>query len=316
MPDIITSDLHLSDNPRDDYRFQFFEQRLPRIMRQHDKPRLFLLGDMTEAKDHHSSRLVNRIVDGLIQLAEIGPVIWLRGNHDCDVPESPFFAFIKHMDNLHFINEVTLTDTWDLLLPHSRNPAEDWKGLPLKEARMILAHNTFAGAVDKVPLAGVPPPSKSIPIISGDVHVPQKLGNVTYVGSPYAIDFGDSFQPRLLIRRGITLTTLKLKGPQKRVLMFGEYPAGAFRAGDIVRIKVQLKRQDYDRWAEIRDKARKTAEEQGMIVESVVPIVEPGAIGKVEQRGRGPQSDQQTLADYCARYQIDRPTAQQGEELL
>ena len=33
-------------------------------------------------------------------------------------------------------------------------------------------------------------------VISGDIHVPQTIGPVTYVGSPYSVRFNDSFEGR------------------------------------------------------------------------------------------------------------------------
>jgi hypothetical protein len=325
VPDILTSDLHLSDNPRNEYRFQFFEQRLPKIMKQYggEDARLLLLGDLTDQKDYHSARLVNRIMDGLTALAQIGPVVWLRGNHDYDKDaQNPFFAFSRYARNISFINTPTEQDG-ELYLPHSRNPEIDWRGWQQAcgDVKIIFAHQTFTGAKGNngMPLGGVEPPSKTIPVVSGDVHGPQKIGNITYVGAPYTVHFGDEYEPRLLIRRGLTLISLKLKGPQKRVLEVDAEGLGRgdIGLGDIVRIKVTLARADYDRWASIRDGIRNKVEaELRCVVESVVPMVEVGDIGTFERRRRGPQSDAQTLSEYCKKYQVDEATRKQGEELL
>ena len=221
MTDLLTADWHLSDNPRDAYRFEFLEQRLPKLIRHYQISRLYLLGDLTEAKNHHSSQLVNRIIDGLLHIQDQGAEVFLlRGNHDSDADtDNPFFGFAGYFNDFHYIHQPTHFDG-DLLLPHSRDPARDWRDLDLAGVTMILAHATFTGAVgsNRAPLAGVAPPSSTIPIVSGDVHVPQKIGNVTYVGAPFSIDFGDDYQPRVLLRAGSKLTTVNLKGSQKRII--------------------------------------------------------------------------------------------------
>jgi hypothetical protein len=319
MRDLITADWHLSDNPRDAYRFSFLEQRLPKLIRHYNVTRLYLLGDLTEAKDHHGSHLVNRIIDGLVRLSDRSTVriMLLCGNHDYETDmEHPFFGFTGYIDGLHYIHQPTRDGT-DLLLPHTRDPATAWDKLDLRDVKMILAHATFSGAVgsNRVPLAGTPPPSTSIPIVSGDVHVPQRVGNVTYVGAPYSVDFGDGYQPRVLLRHDGKLTTIKLKGPQKRIIDWPNREHAA-QPGDIVRIQVKLKRADYDRWAELREQARTWGVDAGLVVESVVPVITPAHGTPVERALRGPQSDQQTLKNYCDKFQIDKPTAQQGEELL
>jgi calcineurin-like phosphoesterase family protein len=221
MRELITADLHLSDNPRDEYRFRFVEQRLPKLLKHYAVDTLYILGDLTEQKDYHSARLVNRIMDALVAAAEHAEVVWLRGNHDYSADmDNPFFGFVGYVPNLHYIGQPTRRGT-DLLLPHTRDPQSAWRGLDLAGVQMILAHATFAGAIgaNGMPLPGIDPPSPTIRIISGDVHTPQTHANITYVGSPYSIDFSDEFQPRVLLREaGNKITSLRIKGPQKRVL--------------------------------------------------------------------------------------------------
>jgi hypothetical protein len=97
-----------------------------------------------------------------------------------------------------------------------------------------------------------------------------------------------------------------------KIKLFGEaYP------GDIVRIKVKLQRADFDRWTEIREQARTMAQSLGYIVESVLPLVDAAdIIASAHRNSRGPQSDAETLTEYCQKYQVDEPTAKQGQELL
>jgi calcineurin-like phosphoesterase family protein len=320
MRELLTADLHLSDHPRDEYRFRFVEQRLPKLLKHYAVDTLYILGDLTEQKDYHSARLVNRIMDALVAAAEHAEVVWLRGNHDYSADmDNPFFGFIGYVPNLHYIGQPTRRGA-DLLLPHTRDPQTEWRGLDLAGVQMILAHATFAGAIgaNGMPLPGIDPPSATIRIISGDVHTPQTHANITYVGSPYSIDFGDDFAPRLLLREADGITSLKLKGPQKRVLTIDKRGLeGTANPGDIVRIKYRLERADYDRWAELREDTRGRAQSLGYIVESVLPLVDAAEIiASAHRNSRGPQSDAETLTEYCQKYQVDERTAKQGQELL
>ncbi|RPI87194.1 MAG: hypothetical protein EHM40_23155, partial [Chloroflexi bacterium] len=76
---LVTSDLHLTDRPRDAHRFGLFKW-LAKKQRKHGVKATFILGDITDKKDNHSSALVNRVVNELTQLEP--PVYVLKGNHD------------------------------------------------------------------------------------------------------------------------------------------------------------------------------------------------------------------------------------------
>ena len=56
----------------------------------------------------------------------------------------------------------------------------------MQYARRIFTHNTFAGAIraNGVQLGGIPLDAlPDVPIISGDIHNPQRNGRLTYVGA-------------------------------------------------------------------------------------------------------------------------------------
>ena len=90
MSYLLIGDPHLSDRPRDDYRFALFDQ--VRVWQDIHKPQAtFLLGDLTHEKDRHSAALVNKTVEGILKLKP--PVFILKGNHDYIDPENPFFKF-------------------------------------------------------------------------------------------------------------------------------------------------------------------------------------------------------------------------------
>src|SRR5574337_515989 len=108
MPFLISSDWHLSDNPRDAYRFKIIRRVVPDFVRRHNVKALFNLGDLTESKDAHKAELVNDVVDLFYELAQLCPIYILRGNHDwLSSPDSPCFAFLKRIPNITWINTPT-----------------------------------------------------------------------------------------------------------------------------------------------------------------------------------------------------------------
>jgi hypothetical protein len=90
-----------------------------------------------------------------------------------------------------------------LLLPYTANPKETWHGIRLSSYAALFMHATVTGAVVE---NGVVMENSKFPILprsckvySGDVHVPQTVANITYVGAPYPIKFGDKYPCRMLL---------------------------------------------------------------------------------------------------------------------
>src|SRR5882672_7996340 len=193
---LITSDLHLSDRPRDSYRFGLFKW-LARQQQLNRADATFILGDITERKDNHPSTLVNRIVDELIGLKP--PVYILKGNHDFIDPDNPYFRFLNCIDGVYFITTPTTLHGFTMI-PHCRDQTEFNAACDLiKPQTGVLIHQTLNGAKAEsgARLAGLQatPIEAKHPLgcWAGDVHRPQRHGLVTYVGAPYTVRFGDDF---------------------------------------------------------------------------------------------------------------------------
>jgi hypothetical protein len=110
---------------------------------------------------------------------------------------------LSEIANIRYIAEPIKSEGL-LWLPHTRDWQQDWRSIDMRGARRILTHNTFAGAVgaNGVELGGIPLDAlPNVPIISGDIHSPQRNGRLTYVGAPYTVDFGDEYEPRADPRR-------------------------------------------------------------------------------------------------------------------
>lgn len=279
MNTLLASDLHLTDAPRDSYRWGLFPW-MRMACKVEDVRQVILLGDVTDAKDFHSSRLVNRIVDELAEFAKIGVgVTILRGNHDGIDPDTPYFRFLSHMENVDFISKPTHNGPY-IFLPHSKNLEADWRKLqkenkyPITASTTMFLHATVGGckAENGMEMKGTPLSLfDSFPgyIYAGDIHVPQKIGPVEYVGSPYPVRFGDTFDPRCLLLNSDGSTTDLLypclrrhKLIVSRAMQIETGEVGV-RRGDQVKVVVQLQQRDALDWEKYRDEVRQTIEEAG-----------------------------------------------------
>src|SRR3974390_2270860 len=137
---LITSDIHLSDRPRDSYRFGLFKW-LVQQQRQHNTTPTFILGDLTHEKDNHSSLLVNRAIDEMTQLKP--PVYILRGNHDGIDPNNPYFGFLSCIDGFEFVGIPTARNFGVSLIPHYRRQADFDEALEgVNPGCAIMVHQT------------------------------------------------------------------------------------------------------------------------------------------------------------------------------
>lgn len=247
---LLTADLHLTDKARDAYRFGLFDW----LAKQQAKLRptaTYILGDLTDSKDRHSSVLVNKLVDGLNVLQR--PIFILKGNHDYIDPDNPFFGFLSHIEGLIFVNKVMEAQDGVWMIPHCGTQAEldaACKQVP-KNPDVIMLHGAFEGAIAETGarLSGfsLSPVENREPgaIWAGDIHRPQRVGRLlTYVGSPYHVRFGDDFNPRVLFVDGSKTTNLHFAAPRKWSLSIND-PADletmGLRPGDQVKIEIQLR---------------------------------------------------------------------------
>lgn len=277
---LITTDLHINMKADDEYRWAFLGA-LPALIDEHDVTHLLVLGDLTHDKDKHPSVLVNRLVGVLTDIAEHVEEMWiLKGNHDYVDPANPFFQFLNHFhSDIHFI-----VDPYEgparvfypekvLMLPHTRTPAKDWK--KFKPVKWCFMHQTVTGAVasNGAEMIGEKIPRKIFDcenILSGDIHVPQTIKGVTYVGTPYHVHFGDAFHPRLMlidVEEDVIEEIPYDVAPRKISLKLSSpdqlEEVDFIRSGDFVKVQVQMPRSDFPLWKKISDKLRAQLMELG-----------------------------------------------------
>jgi len=260
---IITSDLHLSDRSKDKYRWRFLKW-LKKQMDSLKETELVVCGDITDAKDKHSAKLVNKIIDTFSAFP--GDVFLMKGNHDYLDEDCPFLRFLRGAlgDKIRFLSEPQFIGT-TLFLPHSRNPITQWNAIKPNKAMMIICHQTFNQAVAE---KGHELSSFLLPsywsargfeglVVSGDIHVPQQLGDVTYCGAPYPVKFGDSYEPRILRYDGDKLKSIKVPSIKRLSLDLADVEELAeekLSKGDQLKVRVHLPRSEFGSWA--KHKAR------------------------------------------------------------
>jgi hypothetical protein len=269
FPAIITTDLHLTANPRDEYRWGIFPWLTEQAIK-HGAPEIAILGDLTDAKDYHSAELVNRLTKALYDLSDKTRVSILMGNHDYLKGGNPFFNFLNVIDGVRFITKP-LVDTdgpaWCLWLPHSKNPTVDWADQPMNRSRFIFMHQTVNGAtsesgqVMESSLSSEFKIGYKAQIYSGDIHVSQKIGDVEYVGTPYPIRFGDDARFRCLLLDAnirddeIVATDLYFPSIKKMTIEMDDLrdldPLIQL-AGNQIKIRYSLAPEDRHKWPSIK----------------------------------------------------------------
>ena len=323
---LITTDLHLSDRPRDQYRFDLF----PWLVKQQSKHSItdtFILGDITENKDRHSSTLVNKIVEHLLTLKP--PVYVLRGNHDGLDPKNPFFKFLNCIEGLMFICKPTcMLDS--VFVPHCSNQAmlDDACHIPKYQPKAVFLHNTFDGAIAETgarltglstaPIEALKP---RLGAYSGDVHAPQRHDCVTYVGSPYQVRFGDEFEPRVLLLNEKGEKDLHFKCPRKWSLTV----RGAddidgnpsLLRGDQVKLIIALAREEAVEWKAYKQSVLAACKKRGLDVYGVdIEIQTTKQRERVKLNEAQVKTPAEIVSSFCKAENTPSNIKQIGMELL
>ncbi len=327
---LITSDLHLTDRERDAYRFGLFPW-LEEQVKKYKIDYLFILGDITDQKDNHSSRLVNTITDAIRELSQEVDIVILSGNHDYIDSDCPFFRFLDNInvDGVAFLHKITEFETSDgalLFLPHTRTPTEDWKDISWDKFDYVFMHQTMDGskASNGMAMDGL---SRKIfkgykgDVISGDIHVPQTIGPVMYVGSPYHVHFGDHFIPRVLLIHDNTLAELHFTAPRKLTYEINdpeELLGLDFTSGDQLKVRLKLSAAELADWSNLKCRVEEICKERGTYLHAVELL----KIGKDQsKRSKAPPiaiklSPLQAYEKFCDKENIKGHIRTMGQSLL
>lgn len=293
LPALLVSDLHLTANPRDEYRWSLFPWMVE-VCDYHRVKTILVLGDVTDAKDYHPAELVNRVSNGFSMLRKnsrestVEKIYIIMGNHDYLKTGVPFFNFLGNFPHIEFITKPTFRVSEYssvALLPHTKTPMKDWRGLDFRNIDLVFMHQTVSGSIAsngmelegeldnqiKGSLKGLP---ANATIYSGDIHKPQCIGDVTYVGSPYPVHFGDTEiipYRSLILDEDMAPTSIYLPSIH-RISVRGslaEIKGWKLRKGDQVKIKLRLLSSERDRWETLRREVLEFFKEQGVEVLSI-----------------------------------------------
>jgi predicted phosphodiesterase len=323
---LFTSDIHLSDRPKDRYRFDLFPW-LCKQQEKYDVEATFILGDITENKDKHSSTLVNRIVDSLKQLRP--PVFILRGNHDGNDPDCPFFKFLSNIEGLQFIIKPCFLAAHNVaMIPHCRTQAEfneACKVIP-KKCRAVCLHNTFEGAIAETgaPLSGLAASLATFRgarwVLAGDVHRPQSNGVITYLGAPFHVRFGDRFKPRVVLEHG-TITNLEFPAPHKWSLKINDpddlFNTEGLKKGDQVKVELALQREELVEWPEQRRRVLEACKKLELEVYGIdLKAPETKKRPDVQNINTRTQTSEQVFAAYCQQERLSSTHREAGAAIL
>ena len=330
MKTLVTADLHLSDNPRDNYRHAWMEA-LPDLLVKHGCNRLLILGDLTEEKDRHGAWLVNKIVEHISNLARVCPVYIIRGNHDYVAEEHPYYEFVSKLKNVFWYNLPLCRELRGLgtvlFLPHTRHYERDWQDLDFDDYDWIFAHQTFDGADvgHGKTLEGIPRSvftrARARGVIAGDIHVPQTILPVVYVGAPYTVDFGDDYKARILLLDGDKMESVPCVGSQKRLVeirTLADLKKAEKQLGqsDVLKVRVLLDPSEADKWPELQAAVRAWSEDRGYLLHNM-QMATDGAANKPTARSiNAPRSDTQLVEGYVKLKGAGKPTLKAGLRLM
>lgn len=287
LPAIIISDPHFTASPNDEYRWGLWPW-LANEIKEEGARTLLILGDLTDAKDYHPAELVNRLTAAIVSMP-VEEIIILAGNHDWLKQGGVFFKFLQHVQRpkIRVVTEPAddpgdpAADPLCMFLPYSKSPARDWKNWDFSHYDFLFMHQTAPGSVasNGQKMEGDEmPPLNAGKVYSGDIHVPQIIGPIEYVGSPYHVHFGDNFEPRCLVidkkRKAYDLHYPTIS--RRAVSVWGLEELERLKLGkdDQLKLTIHLDVGEAHQWQKIRRQASDWVRGQGAQLHGVKLVVD------------------------------------------
>ena len=280
---LITADLHFNTDPLDSYRFDIFNFIEYKLIEYNCKS-LYILGDLTTNKDKHPSKLVNRLVKELLKLTKfVNEIVILRGNHDYKDENTPFFGFLSEIPKIKFINEITLYNN-HLFVPHIDNIHDENKQIIQKLIQQNPKYVFMHGKVKNAILENGYKDETGLDInelfknyngtvISGDIHNPQVIGNLTYVGSPYHIHFGDIYDGRMLVLKEDGLHNIRVNSIRKLKIELtsniDDIDNYTIKENDLLKVIFNLNRSELYLYDKLKQQLKKLCSEKNYYIHSI-----------------------------------------------
>lgn len=287
---LLVADLHFDDNPANEYRWNIFTDIIKAVPTE-----VYILGDLCHKKDRHSAALVNRLISQLCELAVRGiTVTILCGNHDEPLRGPPYWSFLSGIPGLNFITTPSRFPDGLLVLPHSVDPTTEWAHIDFNKYKCILMHQPVSGAdlgngmiIDEGAVLVFP----DIPLYSGDLHYPQVVHGIEYLGTPYPINFGEHHTYRMLVldRHWNQIEEIILHPVAKHkitVHSLEELQQWTVQAGDQAKVEFVLPASRVDQWPVEQAAIAEWAQEHGVTLSVVTAAIETSPSG-MEESGTG-----------------------------
>lgn len=328
---LVTSDLHLTDRPRDGHRFGLFPW-LAKQQKKYDVSATIICGDITDSKDKHSASLVNQLVDGLTELRP--PVYILKGNHDFIDPNNPFFGFLSCIDGIQFVSDPVYAEG-AAMIPHQPDQAAldqafHVVGQDYLNPELFFCHQLFTGAIAEsngraltglawspTSLSGAA--ARGAKVYAGDIHKPQQLDcGVTYIGAPWHCRFGDDYVPRVLLLKGGKEIDLHYPAPRKwsvtirDVYDLDKHPEIA--QGDQIKLTIEIAREEIVEWSSIKQRVLETC--KGLEIFGVEMKVLTNKLREHKAETIKVKSNENIFTEFCKGEGVASNIKKAGRELL
>ena len=216
-----------------------------------------------------------------------------------------------------------------MFLPHTRNPDEDWKALDFGLPSHIFLHGTITGAVAEtgMKMEGISSDwfkGLRATILAGDIHVPQKIGNVEYVGAPYPIRFGDTFQGRALVLMDGKKIDCPLANIRKLTVYYGsggekesKIDQKFLTKGDHVKVVVQLSDSELGEFQDLKRLAAKNAElHHAVLCKVQLERLSETTASKKPKLKLKVRTPEESLVQFCKSTNVERELEDLGKQLL
>lgn len=216
MKILLIGDPHFSENYAEVIE-EFIEEVYKLDLKVYHK--IIILGDILDTHEKINLRSLCKATNFIKKLSTYSKTYVLIGNHDRinnNVflnEEHPFIA-LKELKNIVIIDKP-LSEEGYLYVPYVQTGRfyEAIQNIDLSNIKTIFAHQEFKGAIfndqgDKIP---------EIKTYSGHIHNYRKIGNLTYVGTPYQHSFHDNPDKFLMELEGGKESKIYLETTKKRI---------------------------------------------------------------------------------------------------
>jgi hypothetical protein len=321
---LLTADWHLDDKPENEYRWVVFDQLLDVSEKTSDR-HVVILGDLCDRKDKHSAQLVNRLMQEFEQLLLAGLRIdILMGNHDAPVSGVPFWECLNYIaDRLRFYTKPNIQGGI-AYLPFTPDPTEAWKGIDWSALKLAFIHQPIKGAdagghilEDGSPMPIFP---RTLRVYAGDIHYPQKIGRIEYVGAPHRVRFGDNHRCRFVRVNALDpgqANEVTLYGPLKAVAAvssFDDLHDYQLTQGDMVRVRMTIPADRIEGWPAEQERIKAWAAKEGIVLAGIEGIVD-----NIQQAVSIPRFDSDprlVLQEFCKQEGLDQGLIDAGIRYL